>query len=44
MFENLSIDLAKNMFHVLHCVSAPGLHKPDLLHTVYLGWFKPLID
>ena len=25
-------------------VSAPDLHKPDLLHTVYLGLFKDMID
>jgi len=32
------------VFHGLHGVSAPGLHKPDLLHTVYLGLFKHLMD
>jgi len=44
MFETLGIDLEKNMFHRLHRVSAPGLHDPDLLHTVYLGLFKHLMD
>jgi len=44
MFETLVIDLETNLFHGLHRVSAPGLHKPDLLHTVYLGLFKHLID
>jgi len=43
MFETLGIDLEKNMFHGLHRISAPGLHKPDLLHTVYLGLFKHLM-
>jgi len=42
MFETLGIDLEKNVFHGLHRVSAPGLHKPDLLHTVYLELFKHL--
>ena len=32
------------MFHGLHRVSTPGLHKPDLLHTVYLGLFKHMMD
>jgi len=44
MFETLGIDLEKNVFNGLHRVSAPGLHKPDLLHTVYLGVFKHLMD
>jgi len=44
MFETLGIDLEKNVFPGLHRVSAPGLHKPDLLHTVYLGLFKHLMD
>jgi len=44
MIGTLGIDLEKNVFHGLHRVSAPGLHKPDLLHTVYLGLFKYLID
>ena len=44
MFETLGIDLEKNVFHGLHRVSAPGLHKPHLLHTVYLGLIKHLMD
>jgi len=44
MFETLDIDLEKNVFHGLHRVSAAGLQKPDLLHTVYLGLFKHLMD
>jgi len=44
MFETLGIDLEKNVFHGPYRVSAPGLHKPDLLHTVYLGLFKHLMD
>jgi len=43
MFETLGIDLEKNVFHGLHLVSAPGLHKPDLIHTVYLVLFKHLM-
>jgi len=44
MFETLSIDFKKQLFHKLHLVSAPGLHKPDLLYTVYLGVFMHLMD
>ena len=44
MFETLGINREKNMFHGLHCISAPGLHTPDLLHTGYLGLFKHLMD
>jgi len=44
MFETLGIDLEKNVFHGLHRVSAPGLHKPDLLDTVYHGLFKHSMD
>ena len=44
IFETLGIELEKIVFHELHQVSAPGLHKPDLLYTVYLGLFKHLMD
>jgi len=44
MFENRGIHLEKKVFHGLHSVSAPRLHKPDLLHTVYLALFKHLMD
>jgi len=44
MFETLGIDLEKSWFHGLYRVSSPGLHKPDFLHSVYLGLFKRLID
>jgi len=38
MFETLGIDLEKKVFDGLRWVSAPSLHKPDLLHTVYLNY------
>jgi len=44
MIETLGIDLGKNLFQRLHWVSAPGLHKSDLLHTVYLRLFKHMMD
>lgn len=40
--DNLGI--GQNIFHRLHRVSASDLHKPDMLHTVYLGLFKHMMD
>jgi len=34
MFENCGIDIKQNVFHRIDWVSAHGLLKPDLLHTV----------
>ena len=44
MFDALGIKMGRNVFHGLQRVSAPDLHKPDLLHTVYLGLFKHMMD
>jgi len=44
MFETLDIDLEKNVFHGLHPVLVPGLHKTNLLHIVYLELFKHLME
>ena len=41
---HVGIHIGQNVFHGLHRVSAPDLHKPDLLHTVYLGLFKHMMD
>lgn len=43
-FRGLGINLGQNVFHGLHRVSAPDLHTPDMLHTVYLGLFKHMMD
>jgi len=43
-FRGLGINLGQNMFQGLHRVSAPDLHTPDMLHTVYLGIFKHMMD
>ncbi|RPA93469.1 hypothetical protein L873DRAFT_1705102 [Choiromyces venosus 120613-1] len=43
-FDALGITMGRNVFHGLQQVSAPDLHKPDLLHTVYLGLFKHMMD
>jgi len=44
MFETLSIDREKIVFLWLHRVSAPDLHKADLLPRVYLVLFKNMMD
>jgi len=36
-FPGLGINLGQNVFHVLHRVSVPDLHTPDMLHTVLSG-------
>jgi len=43
-FRALGINLGQNIFHGLHRVLAPDLHTPDMLHTVYLGLFKDMMD
>jgi len=35
--------IGQNIFHRLDCVSASGLYKPDMLHTIYLGLFKHMM-
>ena len=43
-FRGLGINLGQNVFRGLHRVSVPDLHTPDMLHTVYLGLFKHMMD
>jgi len=42
--ESLGIRLGQNVFYGLNRVSPSDLHKPDMLHTVYLGLFKHMMD
>jgi len=42
--ESLGIRLGQNAFYGLNQVSPSDLHKPDMLHTVYLGLFKHMMD
>jgi len=42
--ESLSIRLGQNVFYGLNRVSPSYLYKPDMLHTVYLGLFKHIMD
>ena len=43
-FRGLGINLGQNGFPGLHRVSVPDLHTPDMLHMVYLGIFKHMMD
>ena len=36
-FVTLKINMGPGVFYGLYRVSAPDLHVPDLLHTIYLG-------
>jgi len=42
--ETHSIKRGQNVFQELVRVSMPDLHKPDMLHTLYLGLFKHMMD
>jgi len=44
IFETLGVKIGQNVFNGLETVFVPDLHKPDLLHTVYLGLFKHMMD
>ena len=43
-FDTLRINMGPGVFPGLYRVSAPDLHVLDLLHTIYLGLFKHMID
>jgi len=42
MCDNLGI--GQNIFHHLNRVLASDLYKPDMLHAIYLGLFKHMMD
>jgi len=42
--ETQGFKRAKNVFQGLVRVSTRDLHKPDMLHTIYLGVFKHMMD
>ena len=43
-YERLDIKTGPNSFLGVERVAAPNLHMPDLLHTIYLGLFKHMMD
>jgi len=40
----MNLAIGQNIFHGLDRVSASDLYKPDILHTIYLGLFKHMMD
>jgi len=36
--------IGRNVFTGLHSVNPADLHKPDLLHNIYLGLFKHIMQ
>ena len=40
----MNLGIGQNIFHGLDRVSASDLYKPDILHTIYLGLFKHMMD
>jgi len=43
-FQRLGVKIGNNVFIGLDQVSPADLHKPDLLHNIYLGLFKPMME
>jgi len=43
-YETLGIKTGQNIFQELETVSTPDMHMLDLLHTIYLGLFKHMMD
>jgi len=42
--QQFGVKIGKNIFTVLDRVSPADLHKPDLLHNIYLGLFKHMME
>jgi len=40
----MNLGIGQNIFHRLDRVLASDLYKPDILHTIYLGLFKYMMD
>ena len=43
-FQHIGVKIGRNVFSGLHCVDPADLHKPDLLHNIYLGLFKHMME
>ena len=39
-FQQVGVKIGRNVFTKLYRVNPADLHKPDLLHNIYLGLFK----
>jgi len=40
----MNLGISQNIFHRLNRVSASDLFHPDILHTIYLGLFRHMMD
>ena len=40
----MGVKIGRKVFTELYRVHPADLHKPDLLHNIYLGLFKPMIE
>ena len=43
-FRQVGVKMGNNIFTGLDRVSPADLHKPDLLHNIYLGLFKHMME
>jgi len=43
-FQQLGVKIGNNVFTGLDRVSPADLHKPDLLHNIYVGLFKHMVE
>ena len=43
-FQQIGLKIGRNVFSGLHRVDPADLHKPDLLHNIYLGLFKHMME
>jgi len=43
-FQRLGLKIGNNLFTGHERVSPADLHKPDLLHNIYLGLFKHIME
>jgi len=43
-FGQVGVKIGRNVFTGLHGVNPSDLHKPDLLHNIYLGLFKHMME
>jgi len=44
VFQQVGVKIGGNVFTELYRVNPADLHKPDLLHNIYLGLFKHMIE
>ena len=43
-FQQVGVKIGRNVFAELYRVNPVDLHKPDLLHNIYLGLFKHMME